>query len=121
VQAISLDLSSIDLSPEVTGGLFGVGGVALCFALNALASSRTRKQMTAEQRERERRERELVVAEHLDEALVRASAALDRDTSIPVEERYQQAYDHWQEAWVSYSSRLRQPELLRRYRVVALC
>ena len=91
--------------------------------LNTVGSTRTRKQISAEERERERRQRELQVAERLDEALVYASTALDRgvtrERGAPtLEDRYQDAYDHWAEAWVAYSSRLRQPELLRRYEAI---
>ncbi len=92
--------------------------------LNASGSSRTREQLNAEERERERRQRELLVAERLDEALVYASAALDRGPATrerdapSLEDRYRDAYDHWAKAWVAYSPRLRQPELLRRYEVI---
>jgi hypothetical protein len=106
------------VEPALIGGIFGLSGVVIGASLNAWSASWGRKQVSAEGREKERRERELVVAERLDEALVRASAALDRDRSLPLDQRYQQAYDEWQDAWVAYSSRLRQPELLRRYRSV---
>ncbi len=92
--------------------------------LNAVGSTLTRKQISAEERERERRQRELLVAERLDEALVYASAALDRGSvtrergAPTLEDRYREAYEHWGDAWVAYSSRLRQPELLRRYETI---
>lgn len=106
------------MSAEVVGGLFGLGGVVLGFALNTVATSRTRRALSAEAREREKSERELQVAERLDEALVRASRALDGDLAVSVEERYKVAHEHWQDGWVAYSSRLRRPDLLRRYEAV---
>jgi hypothetical protein len=115
------------VSSAVTSGLFGLGGVILGVVLNTVGTTRTRKQVSAEERERERerRQRELLVAERLDEALVYASAALDRSVTrgrgVPtLEDHYRDAYDHWAEAWVAYSSRLRQPELLRRYDAIGL-
>lgn len=106
------------MDPAITGALIGVGGVLLGVALTAVVEARTRKHVGAEQREQARHARELIAAEHLDDALTRASAALDRDTSRPLAERYQEARDAWQEGWVSYSSRIRQRELLERYEVV---
>jgi hypothetical protein len=105
------------VSSAVTSGLFALGGVVLGFGLNWLATTRTRKQVSLEERERERQQRELVIAERLDEALVRASTALDLSTK-PLSERYREVRTEWENAWVSYSSRLRQPELLRRYEAI---
>lgn len=86
---------------------------------NWLAATRTRKQVSHEELERERRQRELLVAERLDEALVRASAAIDDvGPEMPLDDRYRLARSEWENAWVGYSSRLRQPELLRRYESV---
>ena len=65
----------VAVSSDVSGGLFVLAGVVLGAVLNAAASTRTRKEVSEEERERERRQRELLVAERLDEALVRASAA----------------------------------------------
>jgi hypothetical protein len=89
------------------------------FALNWLAAAHTRKQVSLEDLERERRQRELLVAERLDEALVRSSVALDdAGPDVPLDDRYRHARAEWENAWVAYSSRLRQPDLLRRYESV---
>jgi hypothetical protein len=102
----------------LTSGLFGLGGVVLGVGLNAVVAAGTRKRVTFEQWEQARHARELVAAEQLDEALIRASEALDRNTSRPLEERYADARRAWAEGWVSYSPRVRQRELLDRYEAV---
>jgi hypothetical protein len=102
----------------VAGGLIGVGGVVLGVALTAIIDQRTRRHVSQEQREQARHARELVAAERLDEALVLASAALDLDGGQPLEDRYSDAHSAWQDGWVAYSPRIRQPELLNRYKVV---
>ena len=61
------------MSSTITSGAFALAGVALGATLNWITATRTRKQANVEERERERPHR----AEHLDEALVRVSAALD--------------------------------------------
>lgn len=106
------------MDPAIGGALIGVGGVALGVALTAVLDARTRAHVSTEQREQARHARELVAAEHLDEALIRASAALDRDRQSRLEDRYAEARSAWEEGWVAYSPRIRQHELLARYEVV---
>jgi len=105
------------MNEVVVGGLFGVGGVVLGVVLNGVVDSHTRKRVREEQMEQARHTRELVAAESLDEALIAASSALDQSTK-PLEERYADARDAWEEGWVWYSPRIRQRELLNRYEVV---
>lgn len=106
------------MDSAITGSLIGVGGVVLGVVLTAVVESRARGKVNAEQREQARHARELVAAEHLDDALIRASAALDRDPSSSLEERYARARDAWQDGWVSFSPRIRQREVLDRYEVL---
>jgi hypothetical protein len=96
----------------VVGGLIGIGGVVLGVLLTAAVDAHTRSKVAAEQLENARRARELVAAEKLDGVLVEASAALDRGAG------YAKVKGAWEVGWVAYSSRLRTPELLDRYRVI---
>jgi hypothetical protein len=105
------------MNEVVVGGLFGIGGVVLGVVLGGVVDARTRKRVRAEQTEQARHARELIAAEHLDEALIAASAALDRSPK-PLEERYADARAAWEEGWVWYSPRIRQRELLDRYEAV---
>jgi dsDNA-binding SOS-regulon protein len=98
--------------------LAGLIGVAFGAGLNNLSARRGRKETRDEQREAERHARELEVAERLDEALVRASAKLDRGADQTLADRLAAARDEWQDAWVAYSPRVRQRELLERYSAV---
>jgi hypothetical protein len=102
----------------ITGALIGVGGVVLGVVLTAAVEARGRRHVNEEQREQARHARELIAAEHLDEALIRASAALDRDSKRPLEERYADARAAWEEGWVAFSPRIRQPKLLARYETI---
>jgi hypothetical protein len=106
------------VSAAIISGLFGIGGVVVGVVLTAVVGARTRKQVSEEQREQARHARELVATEHLDEALIRASEALDRQTSRPLEDRYADARAAWEEGWVAYSPRLRNRGLLDRYEAV---
>jgi hypothetical protein len=102
----------------VVAGLFGVGGVVLGVVLTAGVDHVARNHVSEEQREQARHARELIAAEQLDEALIRASTSLDRDTDRPLLKRYEEAHDAWEEGWVAYSPRIRQRELLDRYQVI---
>ncbi len=103
----------------VTGALIGVGGVVLGVALTAGFDYLARRHVREEQREQARHARELVAAEQLDEALIRASEALDRNAhTMTLEQRYVVAHKEWEAGWVAYSPRIRQPELLDRYSAV---
>ncbi len=104
------------VDPAITAALVGVGGVVLGVVLTAALEARGRRRVGDEQREQARHARELIAAEELDEALVRASAALDRGGAL--EDRYAAARQAWEDGWVSYSPRVRQPELLGRYESV---
>jgi hypothetical protein len=106
------------MDEAVAVALIGVGGVVLGVALTAIVGVYTRRQVNHEQREQARHARELVAAEHLDEALIRASRALDRDSGRSLEDRYAEARAAWEDGWVEYSPRIRQRELLNRYDVV---
>jgi hypothetical protein len=103
----------------ILGGLFAPGGVVLGAGLNELSARMGRRELLAEQREHARHERELAAAEFLDAALVRVSEAVDRHVNgETLGDRYSAARDAWQEGWVAYSPRLRQPELLDRFQAV---
>ncbi len=106
------------MDAAITGALIGVGGVVLGVVMTAVVEARGRRHVNEEQREQARHARELVAAEQLDEALIRTSAALDRNGDRPLEQRYADARAAWEDGWVAYSPRIRQPELLARYEVV---
>jgi hypothetical protein len=106
------------MDDAVAGALIGVGGVTLGVVLTAAVDHVSRKHVSEEQRDQARHGRELVAAEQLDEALIRASRALDHASDRPLEERYADARDAWDEGWVAYSPRIRRRELLDRYQVV---
>jgi hypothetical protein len=102
----------------VVGGLFGLGGVTLGVALNYVVGKRARAETRADQREQARQARELVAAEHLDEALVCASEALDRGRDVPLEDRYVKARRAWEDGWVNFSPRVHEQRVLDRYEAV---
>jgi hypothetical protein len=104
------------MSNAVAAALIGVGGVVLGVVLTAVIDHRSRQHVSEEQLEQARHARELVAAEALDEALVRASRALVRGSSG--EPRWAQAREAYQDGWVEYSPRIRSRELLNRYRAV---
>ncbi len=106
------------MNAEVTGALIGVGGVVLGVAFTAVVEAHARTKVSDEQREQARHARELIAAEYLDEALISASAALDRDNGRPLEDRYADARAAWDEGWVAYSPRIRRRELLDPYETV---
>lgn len=97
------------------GGVFGVVGVLLGAGLNAWSATRGRREVHLEQQETERQARELVVAERLDEALVDAQKAIESSPTDTLEGALRSAHVAWENAWVAYSPRIRQRELLLRY------
>jgi hypothetical protein len=106
------------MDPVLAGGLFGVGGVILGAVLSDVSAKRGHKQARDEQRADERRAREVIVAEKLDGALVLASASVDFTSTHALVKAFQKARIAWEEAWVAYSPRISQPELLARYSAV---
>ena len=107
------------MDSAILGGLFALGGVVLGAGLNEASARMGRRELLAEQREQARHERELAAAELLDATLVRVSEAVDRHVNgETLGDRYSAARDAWQEGWVAYSPRLRQPEVLDRFQAV---
>ncbi len=108
------------MEPAVTSALIAVGGtlagVVLGWALQWRAARRAREDERNERRDRARREREIVAAERLDDALVRAFSAFQ---GIAEGGAYQQAFNDWSDGWIAYSGRVGQPDLHDRYQAVA--
>jgi hypothetical protein len=99
----------------LAGGVFGVVGVLLGAGLNEWSARRGRHEVHLEQQETERHARELVVAERLDEALVNAQKAIESSPTDTLDSALRSAHVVWESAWVAYSPRIRQRELLLRY------
>jgi hypothetical protein len=102
----------------LAGGVFGVGGILLGAGLNEWSARRGRREVHREQQEAERHARELVVAERLDEALVNAQKAIEFSPTDALEKALRSARLVWEDAWIAYSPRIRQHELLLRYSAV---
>ncbi len=93
-----------------------LGGVVLGSALQWRIARRVREDERNERRDWARHEREIVAAERLDDALVRAFSAFQ---GIPEGGAYPQAFNDWSDGWIAYSERVNQPDLRDRYQAVA--
>jgi hypothetical protein len=98
----------------ISGALIGVGGVVVGVFLTAAIEARSRRKIATEQAEQARHARELVAAEQMDEGLIRAQEAIEVPTAATPADNYAEAQRIWGKAWIAYSPRLRQPELLDR-------
>jgi hypothetical protein len=82
--------------------------------LTAAIEARSRRAIATEQAEQARHARELIAAEQMDKGLIRAQEAIEVSTAATPAESYAEAHRIWGKAWIAYSPRLRQPELLGR-------
>ena len=102
------------MDPAIGGALIGVGGVVFGVFLTTAIEARSRRKIAIEQAEQARHTRELVAAEQMDEGLIRAQEAIEVSTAATFAESCAEAQRIWGKAWIAYSPRLRQPELLDR-------
>ena len=101
------------MDPAIGGALIGVGGVVFGVFLTTAIEASSRRKIATEQAEQARHARELVAAEQMDEGLIRAQEAIEVSTAT-LAESCAEAQRIWGKAWIAYSPRLRQPELLDR-------
>jgi hypothetical protein len=102
------------VDPAIGGALIGVGGVVFGILLTAAIEAGSRRKIATEQAEQARHTRELIAAEQMDEGLIHAQEAIEVSTAATPAESYAEAQLVWGKAWIAYSPRLRQPELLDR-------
>ena len=102
------------MDPAIGGALIGVGGVVFGVFLTTAIEARSRRKIATEQAEQARHARELVAAEQMDEGLIRAQQASEVSTAAMLTESCSEAQLIWGKAWIAYSPRLRQSELLDR-------